>query len=203
MQHPLLGSMTEVSTDTSKILILMPRPGQEPSIYICLNHVKAADYVNHVMHPKREGYIVINSLIFVVVWRNILYCLNLGKNYLWTIQHQIKMTGHIEKPHTSIFIGQTGCGSTHLVLELIEKEYNKDFDFIVINCPTLRENDTYHAKEWIKNDDNVWLVDAKGNLYQWIKKLSELLRFFEVLLIIEDKQRPYLCGIQKKGQILK
>ena len=65
------------------------------------------------------------------------------------------MTGYIKKPHTAIFIGQTGCGKSHLVLELIEKEYNKHFGFIIIICPTLQENDTYHTKEWIKNDDNV------------------------------------------------
>ena len=54
------------------------------------------------------------------------------------------MTGYIKKPCTSIFIGQTNGGKTHLVLELIEKEYNKHFDFIVIICPRLRENGTYH-----------------------------------------------------------
>ena len=75
------------------------------------------------------------------------------------------MAGHIKKPHTSIFIGQTGSGKTHLVSELIENQYNKHFDYIVIICPTLRENSTYHAKEWIKNDDNVWLVELKKNLY--------------------------------------
>ena len=69
---------------------------------------------------------------------------------------------------------------------MIEKKYNKHFDYIVIICPTLRENDTYDSKEWIKNDDKVWLVDPKDNLYQWIKKLSELLRFLEVLFIIDD-----------------
>ena len=57
------------------------------------------------------------------------------------------MTGYIKEPLTSIFIGQTGCGKTHLDLELIEKE---------------------------------------NNLYQWIQKLSELLRFIEVLFIIDD-----------------
>ena len=57
-----------------------------------------------------------------------------------------RMTGYIKKPHTSIFIGQTGCGKTHLVLELIEKEYKNFFDYIIIICPTLRENKTYHAK---------------------------------------------------------
>ena len=67
-------------TDTSEILMPMPRPGQEPSIYIFLSPFKATDF----MHPKWEGCIVINSLIFVVVCKNILYCLNLGTNYLWT-----------------------------------------------------------------------------------------------------------------------
>ena len=118
------------------------------------------------------------------------------------------MTGYIKKPHTSIFIGQTGCGKTHLVLELIEKEYNKHFDYIVIICPTLRENSTYHAKEWIKNDDKVWLVDPKDNLYQWIKKLSELLQFLEVLFIIYyiidneslDKRRQSLLQLSISGR---
>ena len=84
------------------------------------------------------------------------------------------MTNYIKELHTAMFIGQTNCGKIHLVLELIENHYNKHFDYIVIICPTPKENSTYHAKEWIKNDDNVWLVDPKDNLYQSIKKLSEL-----------------------------
>ena len=96
------------------------------------------------------------------------------------------MTGYIKESHTAIFTGQTGSGKTHLVLELIQNQYKKHFDYIIIICPTLRENSTDHAKEWIKNDDKVWLVDPKENLYQWIKKLSELIRFLEVLFIIDD-----------------
>ena len=69
---------------------------------------------------------------------------------------------------------------------MIEKEYKNHFDYIIIIYPTLRENSTYHAKEWIKNDDQVWLVDPKDSLYQWIQKLSELLRFLEILFIIDD-----------------
>ena len=80
MQHPSLGSMTEGPTDTSEILIPIPKPGQEPSIYICHSPFKTADF----MHPKWEGCVVVNSLIFVVASKNILYCLNLGKNYRWT-----------------------------------------------------------------------------------------------------------------------
>ena len=76
------------------------------------------------------------------------------------------MIGHIKEPHTRIFIDQTGCEKTHLVSELIEKEYNKHLNIIII-CSTLRENNkTYHSKQWIKNDDSFWLVDPKDNLYQ-------------------------------------
>ena len=96
------------------------------------------------------------------------------------------MTGYIKDPHTTLFIGQTGCGKTHFALDLIEKEYNRHFDYIIIICPTLRENKTYHVRDWIKNDDRVWLKEPKENLYQWIKKLSDLLRFLEVLFITDD-----------------
>ena len=65
------------------------------------------------------------------------------------------MTGYIKEPNTAIFTGQTGCGKTYLVLELIENHYKNHFDYIVIICPTFLENSIYHAKEWIKNDDKV------------------------------------------------
>ena len=118
------------------------------------------------------------------------------------------MTGYIKEPHTDLFTGQTKCGKIHLVLELIEKEYKNHFDYIFITCPTLQENSTYHAKDWIKNDDKVWLVDLKDSLYQWIKKLSELLRFLEVLFIIDnitaneslDKRRQPLLELSISGR---
>ena len=123
----------------------------------------------------------------VPIWGHIL-AISLDHNIInGQNQHETKeMTGYIKKPHTNIFIGKTGCGKNHLVSELIEKEYKKHFDYIIVICPTLRENETYHAKEWIKNDGKVWLVEPKENLYQLIKKLSELLRFLEVLFIIDD-----------------
>ena len=42
------------------------------------------------------------------------------------------MTDYIKEPHRAIFTGQTKCGKTHLVLDLIEKEYSKHFDYIII-----------------------------------------------------------------------
>ena len=97
-----------------------------------------------------------------------------------------RMTGHIKKPHTAMFIGQTGCGKTHLVLNLIENEYKKHFNYIIIICPTLRDNATYLSRNWVKNDDKVWLIEPRDRLYEWIQNLSQLLRYLEVLFIIDD-----------------
>ena len=47
-------------------------------------------------------------------------------------------------------------------------------------------NETYHVKDWIKNDDRVWLVEPNENLYQWIGKLSQLLSRFKTPFIIDD-----------------
>ena len=96
------------------------------------------------------------------------------------------MTSYIKKPHTTIFTGQTGRGKTHLVLYLIEKAYNKHFDYIIIICPTFRWSKTYHSMKWIKNDDKVWLTEPKEELYQWIEELSQLLAYSETLFIIND-----------------
>ena len=76
------------------------------------------------------------------------------------------MTDYIKEPHTAIFTGTMGCGKTHLVLELIEKEYNKHLTTFIIICPTLLSNKTYHAKGWIKYDDKVRLIEPKDKLYQ-------------------------------------
>ena len=96
------------------------------------------------------------------------------------------MTGFIKDPHANIFTGQTGCGKNHLVLDLIKKEYNKHFDYIVVICPTLWINETYHVRDWIKNDDKVWLIEPNDNLSQWTGKLLQLLTRFETLFIIDD-----------------
>ena len=71
---------------------------------------------------------------------------------------------YIKVSHTSIFIGHTKCGKTHLVFKLIEKEYNNHFDYIIIICPTLQWNKTFHSRDWIKNDDKALLKKPKDTI---------------------------------------
>ena len=110
------------------------------------------------------------------------------------------------------------CGKTHFVLDLNEKEYSKHFDHIIIICPTLQYNNTYHSKEWIKKDDSSWLIEPPkyiirrtlrnnktvseklSGLYYWIENLSQMLACSEVLFIIDDIIAD--VGIDKKRQSL-
>ena len=96
------------------------------------------------------------------------------------------------------------CGKTQLVLDLIEKQYSKHFDYIIIICSTLRYNKTCHSNEWIKKDENIWLIEPPkyiirrtlrdnktvskkvSGLYCWIGNLSQMLAYLEVLFIIND-----------------
>ena len=100
----------------------------------------------------------------------------------------------------TIFTGSTGCGKTHHVLDLTKEECHKHFDYIIIICPTLWWNKTCHAKEWIKNDDKVRLIEPKDKLYLRIEKLSELLVCSETLFIVDDITADE--GLDKRRQPL-
>ena len=43
-----------------------------------------------------------------------------------------KMTNYIKELHAAIFTDPVDYRKNHLVLDLIEKEYNKHFDYIII-----------------------------------------------------------------------
>ena len=92
----------------------------------------------------------------------------------------------IKQPHTAIFTGPTGVGKTHLVLDMIEMQYNKHFDKIIILCLSIRWNKNYIGRSWIIKDENVWLVEPKDKLYDYIEKLSNLEAGNAVLFIVVD-----------------
>ena len=93
---------------------------------------------------------------------------------------------YVKNPHTSIFTGPTSCGKTQRVLDLIENEYRDHFENIVILCPTLRWNKTYLERSWVWKDNNVFCINPKSQLFDWIEKLSQILANEETLFIVDD-----------------
>ena len=67
---------------------------------------------------------------------------------------------------------------------------------------------TYNTKRWIRHDDNVFLIEPKDYLYQWIEKLSLSLTWSETLFIIDDiitdenldNKRQYLLELPISGR---
>ncbi|CAC5422092.1 unnamed protein product [Mytilus coruscus] len=81
-------------------------------------------------------------------------------------------------PHCAIICGQTGCGKTEFVLDLLEKEYCHVFKHIVILCPTIQWNKAYKNREWIGDvkkpkTKNLIIVNP---IVKEEEKLQELLR---------------------------
>ena len=52
--------------------------------------------------------------------------------------------------HSAIICGATGCGKTAFVLNLLETEYLKFFEYIIIICPTWFHNKAYIDRPWFK-----------------------------------------------------
>ena len=93
---------------------------------------------------------------------------------------------YVKEPHTAIFSGPTSCGKTERVLKLLENEYRRYFENIVILCSTLRWNETYLERPWIWKDSYVFCIEPKDRLLDWIEKLSRLFANEETLFIIDD-----------------
>ena len=68
---------------------------------------------------------------------------------------------------------------------------------------------TYLNKSCIKHDDNVWIIEPKDKLYQWVGKLPQLLVGSETLFIIIhevifdkslDEERQAILGLAISGR---
>ena len=97
------------------------------------------------------------------------------------------MTDYIKETHTAIFTGPIDCGKGHLVLDLIEKEHNKLFGYIIIIYPMLHWCKKYCHKGWMRHDENVLLIEPKGKLYQWVGKFSGLGNLFIINCTVIDE----------------
>lgn len=43
----------------------------------------------------------------------------------------------MQTPFNILIVGMTTCGKTICLLNMLEKDYNKHFDFIILICPML------------------------------------------------------------------
>ena len=88
-------------------------------------------------------------------------------------------------PHSAMFVGATNVGKTGYLIRILETEYKDHFEFIVIMCPTILDNNkTYFSRKCIFDDNNVFIVcDVEGKLNEWIKLFRNTSKFHQTLFI--------------------
>ena len=90
------------------------------------------------------------------------------------------------EPHTALFVAPTGVGKTNLALDLLEREYLNHFDFTVILCPTLQYDSIYRSRNWFWTDPHIIQIELGNRLYDYIKKIGNILAGSKTLFLIDD-----------------
>ena len=103
-------------------------------------------------------------------------------------------------PHSAIICGQTGCGKTVFVLDLLEGPYRDVFKHIVILCPTVRYNRTYLDRSWIWTDNQVYILDLGERLHDYLHGFFSIFQGQPTLYIIDDCSA--LKALTKKNGML-
>lgn len=88
--------------------------------------------------------------------------------------------------HSAIICGQTGCGKTVFILDLLEGIYRHVFRHIVILCPTVKHNKTYQQRPWIWKDSEVYVVNPGERLHEWLRAFYKQFQSEPTLYIIDD-----------------
>jgi GTPase SAR1 family protein len=97
------------------------------------------------------------------------------------------MSNNLPKdPHCALICGQTGCGKTEFVLNLIQGHYLENFKHIIILCPTIDDNKTYANRLWIELDSKVITLDPEDRLQDCLRYFHDKLKNNATLFIIDD-----------------
>lgn len=91
-----------------------------------------------------------------------------------------------KEPHCAMICGQTGCGKTIFVLDLLQTIYRYHFEHIVIFCTTLKYNKAYKERKFIWHDNNIYLIDPSNSLSEHLEYYYNVFEGTQTLFIIDD-----------------
>ena len=70
-------------------------------------------------------------------------------------------------PFNMIIVGKTACGKTKYLLDMLEMDYKKSFDYIFLICPTLENNTTYRSWKYESDEDYVVIPCDQDHVDYW------------------------------------
>ena len=91
-----------------------------------------------------------------------------------------------QPPFNMLIVGMTGSGKTQFLLDMLEIEYNRVFDYIVIVCPTINWNTTYLNWSHL-NDHGIFKVPCSQEMINHVlQAVSTIFRGTNTLIIVDD-----------------
>ena len=92
----------------------------------------------------------------------------------------------METPFNMMIVGMTGCGKTYYLLEMIEREYFRHFDYIFLICPTYNWNKTYQEWEY-KDSERFYPIPCDQNsVDDFLKYIMDNFKGTNSLIILDD-----------------
>ena len=82
----------------------------------------------------------------------------------------------METPFNMIIVGMTGRGKTWYLLKMLENEYMKHFDYIILICPTLSRNKTYQEWRYMGDEDLIQIECDQGDVDTYLRIVSMTFR---------------------------
>lgn len=93
-----------------------------------------------------------------------------------------------EPPLNALITGPTGSGKTEFLMQLLEGPYRNKFEYIVLVCPTFKDNLAYD-KGWLYSDEQVVVVVPPwggGDISLLLKLLHLTYAGTSTLIVLDD-----------------
>ena len=92
----------------------------------------------------------------------------------------------METPFNMIICGMTNYGKTFYLLNMLGKQFNKHFDYIISICPTFSYNKTYQEWKYIKDSD-LFAIECDQDKVDKIRHIvQEIFKGTNSLIILDD-----------------
>ena len=91
-----------------------------------------------------------------------------------------------QPPFNMLIVGMTGSGKTQFLLDMLETEYNRVFDYIIIACPTIEWNTTYINWSHLSDHGVIQIPCSQGMINHVLQAVSTIFRGTNTLIIVDD-----------------
>ena len=85
-----------------------------------------------------------------------------------------------------IIVGMTCCGKTKYILDMLEKEFYKHFDYIFLICPTFEWNKTYENWKYDRDEDYIMIPCDQHYVESYLKYVVNYAAGTNSLIILDD-----------------